>query len=124
MQAVTFSAAVPAAAWARLTALAIALFLVAVPLDGAAQSLGDARAAGIFGETRGGYIALVDRTAPAAYKALMDRINTARRKDFAKLASQNGISVDQAGRIAAERIIGGLPAGAVYEGAGGGWKRK
>jgi len=109
-------------------ALLVASLLLALatlgPAPAAAASLAEARAQGIFGETRNGYVDLVDRNAPADYKALMAQINAARRADFANLAKKNGIPVEAAGKIVAQEIIEKLPAGAYYEGPSGGWVRK
>lgn len=112
----------------RRLALLVATLLLALAALGlspaSAVSLAEARAQGIFGETRAGYVDLVDRNAPAEYKALMAQINAARRVDFANIAKKNGIPVDTAGKIVAKEIIEKLPAGAYYEGPSGGWVRK
>lgn len=98
---------------------AIGLFLASQAF---AMDLAQARAQGLVGETLDGYIAAV--TASAEANAVVSDINARRRAEYAKISKDNGQSVAVVGKVAAERIIGGLPSGSYYKGADGSWKRK
>lgn len=98
---------------------AIGLFLAGQAF---AMELSQARAQGLVGETLDGYIAAV--TASADANAVVADINARRRAEYTKISKDNGQSVAVVGKVAAERIIGGLPSGSYYKGADGSWKRK
>ncbi len=98
---------------------AIGLFLASQAF---AMDLSQARAQGLVGETLDGYIAAV--TASAEANAVVSDINARRREEYAKISKDNGQPVAVVGKVAAERIIGGLPSGSYYKSADGSWKRK
>lgn len=86
------------------------------------MELAQARAQGLVGETADGYIAVVNASPDA--NAVVAEINARRRAEYTKISKDNGQSVAVVGKVAAERIIGGLPAGSYYKGADGSWKKK
>lgn len=100
------------------------LFAAAVVLSGEAFALdlASARAQGLVGETGTGYIAAVTPSGDA--NAVVADINAARKAEYERIARENGQSVAVVGKVAAERIIGGLPSGSFYKGADGAWKKK
>ena len=89
-----------------------------------ASSLQEGRSNGVFGETENGYIALVQEEASASFQTLMKKINAARRADFTRIAAKNNISIQDAGKIAAQKIIQNLPSGSYYKGPNGQWVQK
>ena len=102
---------------AILFAAALALSSEAFALD-----LAQARAQGLVGETPTGFIAPVTSSADA--NAVVADINARRKAEYEKISRENGQSVSVVGKVAAERIIGGLPSGSYYQGTDGSWKKK
>ncbi|MEM6492158.1 MAG: DUF1318 domain-containing protein [Pseudomonadota bacterium] len=98
-------------------ALAFAGFAAANPLD-------DARAQGWLGERPDGYIGLVDPSAPASAKALMDDVNAKRRALYAQRAAAAGVRISDYQAIAAGEIFDSLPRGVFVMDASGAWSRK
>lgn len=100
------------------------LFAAAVALSGEAFALdlAQARAQGLVGETATGYIAAVTPSAEAS--AVVSDVNARRKAEYEKISQQNGQPVAVVGKVAAERIIGGLPSGSYYMGADGSWTKK
>jgi uncharacterized protein YdbL (DUF1318 family) len=87
-----------------------------------ALELSQARAQGIVGENLDGYIAAV--TASAEAGAVVSEVNTRRRAEYEKISKENGQPVSVVAKVAAERIINGLPSGSYYKAPDGSWKRK
>ncbi len=106
-----------------IAALAIAVMSAVAALPAAAISLDAARTQGLVGETRSGYLAPV-RTPSGDVQQLIESVNAKRRDHYRRIASQNGVGIEEVGRLSAEKIINGLPGGAFYQGSSGGWQRK
>lgn len=87
-----------------------------------ALDLHGARASGQVGEKADGYVAALQSSPDV--DALVADVNAKRRTEYQKISAQNGQTVDVVGRVAAEAIIGKLPAGASYQDASGNWKKK
>jgi len=104
-------------------ALAVGLIAANVSGDAAAISLNEARASGAVGETRSGFLAPV-RGPTAEVQALIQTVNAQRRSHYQSIAQRNGLRIEEVGRLSAEKIINGLPAGAYFQGANGAWTRK
>ncbi len=104
--------------------LAITLFVTGLALAGNAYALdlAQARAQGLVGEKLDGYVAAVTPSADA--NAVVSDVNTRRRAEYEKISKDNGQPVSVVAKIAAERIIGGLPDGSYYKAADGSWKKK
>ena len=103
-----------------LAALTVALTRAVAPAS--AQSLDQLRQSGAIGERFDG-IAVV-RQGGASAQAIVDQINRKRRQIYAKRASQQGVSVDQVGRVYAKSIIGKAPRGTWLLDESGRWRRK
>lgn len=103
-----------------LTPLLLAAMLFAAPAF--AASLQDARARGMVGETLSGYVAVVQESAEAL--AVANEVNAARRAEYARIAAENGQSVEIVAQLASEQIINNLPPGSYYKGADGMWKKR
>lgn len=103
----------------RLAALA-PLFALAAP-SAKAQSLDQLRASGAIGERFDGYC--VARSGGAA-TAVVNAVNAERRKIYAKRAAEQGVPVDQVGRVYAKQIFDGAPSGTFFQQEGGKWIQK
>ena len=87
----------------KTLALIVVLSVAWVPVAGA-DELGDAKAAGLVGETWRGYLAPVNDATPAV-TALVERINSARRAAYAKGAANTGGTIEEVGLVIAQRVI-------------------
>ncbi len=101
-------------------ALAVALSLAVAPAS--AQSLDQLRKSGAVGERFDGFA--VARQGGGSARAIVDQINAKRRQIYAKRASQQGVSVDQVGRVYAKTIQGKAPRGTWFLDQSGRWRRK
>jgi len=100
---------------------ALVLTLAAPPAD--AIGLQAARSQGLVGETPSGFVAPV-KSPTADVRKLVSEVNAQRRSEYQRIASRNGLGVEQVGRITAEKLINGLPRGVFYQDARGSWLRK
>jgi len=103
-------------------ALLMALAAVAA-LPAGAIELEAARAQGLVGETRSGFVAPVN-AASAEVQSLVEDVNAKRRSHYLSIARRNGVDLEEVGRMTAEKLINGLPSGAYFEAASGGWRQK
>ena len=99
------------------------LMLIVTP-TALAQSLEDAKASGLIGEQRDGYIGLVQGSAPPAVISLVEDVNRQRRERYQQIASENGISVDQVAQLAFNKAVEATRSGHFLEDANGRWVRK
>lgn len=107
----------------RILALALAA-LCAAPLPAAAQSLDEAKAAGLVGEKIDGFVDVVPADAPAEVRAMVERINAERRARYAEIAQKQNAPVDAVAKIAGEKLVERAPAGQYVLGADGQWRQK
>lgn len=105
------------------TTLMLCLSLLWIP-SAFAQSLDEAKASGLIGEKRDGYIGLVQSSAPAAIVQLIDDVNRQRRARYEQIARENGISVEQVAQLAYARAVEATRSGHFVEDANGRWVRK
>lgn len=107
---------------ALMTAL-MWLMLLSIP-TAFAQTLDEAKAAGLIGEKSDGYIGLVQGTAPAAVEQLVTSVNNQRRERYEQIARENGISISQVAQLAYARAVEATRSGNYVEDASGRWVRK
>ena len=108
----------------RIAVLAMALALWAgLAPPAMAIGLQAARAQGLVGETRSGFVAPV-KPPSGAVRALVNKVNAQRRAQYKKIASRNGVGVEAVGRLTAQKVINGLPRGSYYQSSNGRWVRK
>lgn len=91
-----------------------ALGLAALLCLGAAAhaiDLDAAKTSGLVGETTEGYVDLVNPSAPAEVRALVDDVNARRRAEYERIARENGITREQVEVLAAKKAIEKTPAG-------------
>jgi uncharacterized protein YdbL (DUF1318 family) len=89
-----------------------------------ADSLDQARAAGLVGERPDGYVAAVSANAPADVMSLVQSVNAQRLQRYQQIAGEKGVPVQQVGAITAEKIIAKLKPGWYYMNASGQWVQK
>lgn len=106
-----------------LAALVAVLILTFAAPSAEAIGLQAARSQGLVGETSSGFVAAV-KSPTADVRKLVNQVNAQRRSEYKRIASRNGIGVEQVGRITAEKLINGLPRGAFYQSAQGRWVQK
>jgi uncharacterized protein YdbL (DUF1318 family) len=83
--------------------LAISLPLMAMTLQQAMSSLGNAKAQGLVGEQPDGYLGVVVPSADT--KEVVNLINNARRSQYEKLAKDNGLSLPDVEAMAGQKAI-------------------
>jgi uncharacterized protein len=109
--------------WLRAAFAVLALCLMASIAH--ADSLDDARAAGLLGERPDGYVDIVAASAPPEIQALKEQINAERRKFYQKLAGEKGVPVEEVAALAAEKTISQrLKPGMYYMNSSGQWVQK
>lgn len=102
-------------------AFAMALFAPAAHAD----ALDNAKASGVVGEQRDGYLGIVSSGADAATQRLVQDINLKRRDRYRQIAqSTPGSTLADVEALAGSKIIGQTPAGQYVQNASGAWVRK
>jgi uncharacterized protein YdbL (DUF1318 family) len=105
--------------------LAITLMtLCSAALPALAQSLDQAKAAGLVGEKVDGFVGVVDANAPAEVRAMVERINAERRAKYAEIAQKQNAPMDAVAKIAGQKLIERAPSGQYVLGADGRWRQK
>lgn len=84
----------------------------------------DAKAQGLVGEAKTGYIAAVQANANAEVRALVADVNAKRRASFQGTAKKTGISVAQVANRFYEIAVQKTAAGHYYQDSGGRWRKK
>lgn len=87
-----------------------------------ALDLDAAKAQGLVGETRNGYVAAVNPTAEV--NALVMSVNEARKAEYAAIAAQNGQDVSVVEKLAAAKAYELTAKGHFVKDAGGNWVKK
>jgi uncharacterized protein YdbL (DUF1318 family) len=104
-----------------LLLLSLSLPAVALNLNDAMSALSDAKASGQLGEMPNGYLGVVTGGGQAAEIAQL--INQARRAEYQKLATQNGIKLSDVEIIAGKKAVDKTPVGQYIQ-LDGKWQRK
>jgi len=84
----------------------------------------DAKAQGLVGEAKTGYIAAVQTPASADVRALIADVNAKRKSSFQNAARKTGASVTQVANRFYETAVQKTAAGHYYQDAGGRWRKK
>jgi uncharacterized protein len=101
------------------------LFLALTATVAQADSLDDARAAGLLGERPDGYVDIVTASPTPDILSLKEQINAQRRKFYQQLAGEKGVPVEEVGALAAEKTIAQkLKPGMFYMNSSGQWVQK
>ena len=104
-----------------LLALGLSLPALALDLPGAMTALPAAKSAGQLGEQTDGYLGVVQPGGQAGEIARL--INQARRAEYQKLATQNGIRLSDVEALAGKKAVEKTPAGQFIR-IDGQWRRK
>ena len=105
--------------------LTVLMLCVAWPGGAFADSLDDARAAGLVGERPDGYVDYVTPNPTPDLRKLVDSINAQRRKVYEQLAGEKGVPAEEVGALAAEKTISPrLKPGWYYLNSSGQWVKK
>ncbi|MCH2547366.1 MAG: YdbL family protein [Alphaproteobacteria bacterium] len=105
-----------------LALLTVLLSVAAVPAF--AMSLDSAKAKGLVGERLDGYISAVSSSPSSDVASLVNTINSARKDEYAKIASRNGQPVSVVEKLAAAKLIERLDHGTYFMDKGGNWIKK
>jgi uncharacterized protein YdbL (DUF1318 family) len=105
-----------------LAALLLALSFSAGAVQ--AQSLDSLRAGGVVGEQFDGYLVLRDTGAPESVRSLVDGVNAKRRQIYGQRAAEQGVAIDQVGRVYAEEIFEDAEKGTWFLTESGDWIQK
>jgi uncharacterized protein len=89
-----------------------------------ADSLDQARAAGLVGERPDGLVAPVSSNAPADILSLVQSVNAKRLEKYQQISAEKGVPAEQVGAITGEKIISKLKPGWYYMDASGNWVQK
>lgn len=110
---------------ALLTGLVLALCLsgnvLAMSLEEAKNQLESVKTEGQVGETQSGYLKVVGSNGQA--REVVEVINEARRREYARIAQKHDIPVTQVETVAGQKAIEKTPEGQFVE-IDGQWKRK
>lgn len=111
---------------ALLKTLAAALALsAAAPAYAASATVEAAKASCVIGEQTDGYLGVIDNAkADEALKREVRSINQQRKAAYAELAAKNGVTIEQAAQVTAERLLNGAPSGHCIQAPDGGWVKK
>ncbi|HEB80098.1 MAG TPA: DUF1318 domain-containing protein [Rhodospirillales bacterium] len=105
-----------------LTSLMVVAALGLSPAPAAAQSLDQLRASGAVGEGADGFVRV--RTPGGGAQAVADTVNAKRRAIYSKRAAEQGVALEEVGRVYFDQIINKAPAGTWYLNKSGAWVRK
>lgn len=98
-----------------VVALVFSVQALALDLDGAKQQ-------GLVGEQPNGYLGVVKAT-PEAVELVSD-INRKRRQAYQRIASENGITLEQVAHLAGQKAIARTESGGYVKTPSGQWVRK
>lgn len=99
----------------------VALVLAAAPAS--ARALDQARSQGLVGDQADGYLGVVS-AAPPNVVAEVQRINLERREEYARIAQEQGASVEAVGAIFGQQLFQRTRSGEYFRDATGQWVRK
>lgn len=108
----------------RLITRTVALCLLLLASLATAQSLDEAKAAGLIGEKSDGYLGLVQSDAPTAVAELVRSVNRQRRERYEQIARDNDIPINTVAQLAYARAVEATRSGNYIEDANGDWVRK
>jgi uncharacterized protein YdbL (DUF1318 family) len=90
-----------------------------------ADTAGQLRASGQIGEQADGYLGLVGASAPANLRSQMDSVNIERRAAYTRLASQRGVTIEEAAAATACQIFASrIGPGQSYRLTDGVWRQR
>ncbi len=110
---------------ARSLLVAFALSTAAAPAFAASAAVEAAKAKCVVGEQTDGYLGVIDAVkADEALKREVRSINQQRKAAYAELATRNGVTIEQAAQVTAERLLNSAPPGHCIQSPEGAWVKK
>lgn len=106
----------------RVFKYALLAFMLVCSAQALALGLDAAKSQGLVGEQPNGYLGVVKAT-PAAVQLVSD-INGKRRQAYARIAQQNGITVEQVEALAGQKAIAKTAPGNYIKTPSGQWVKK
>jgi hypothetical protein len=107
------------------TTFIAALALTAAPAFAAPAAIETAKAQCIVGEQTDGYLGVIDNAkADEALRREVRSVNQQRKAAYAELAARNGVTIEQAAQVTAERLLNQAPSGHCIQTPEGGWVKK
>jgi uncharacterized protein YdbL (DUF1318 family) len=105
---------------------AVVVLMTAATAAAASPTVDTAKAGCIVGEQYDGYLGVIDAGAASeALKREVRSINLQRKAAYASLAERNGVTVDVAATLTAEKLLIGAPSGqCILPQAGATWQKK
>lgn len=100
------------------------VFLALLMQSAWAIDIQTAKAQGLVGEARTGYIAAVQRPASADVQALIREVNAKRKAQFESTARKNNLTVAQVSNRFYELAVQRTRKGHYYQDASGRWQKK
>ena len=107
----------------RAILLALAL-LVAVGQPASAGMLDPYKQQGLVGERPDGYAGLVDASAPADVRAMVDQVNAGRRAEYERIAAEEGTTLEAVQTVFGDTLIERAAPGTWIMTDGGQWEQK
>ncbi|MEM9234995.1 MAG: YdbL family protein [Pseudomonadota bacterium] len=110
---------------ALTAALALSLAAIAGTSSAAPAIIESAKDDCIVGERNNGYIGIIDEGAASdALRREVRSINQQRRDAYQRLASRNGVPLEAAAKVTAEKLINSAPSGHCVQNEAGTWVKK
>ncbi len=110
---------------AKSLSVAFALSIAAAPAYAASAAIEAAKSKCVVGEQTDGYLGVIDAAkADEALKREVRAVNQQRKAAYAELATRNGVTIEQAAQVTAERLLNSAPAGQCIQSPDGGWVKK
>lgn len=104
--------------------LLAAILLVFALQSAWAIDIGSAKAQGLVGEAKTGFLAAVETPASAEVKALISSVNAKRRAQFERTAQKTNTTVPQVANRFYELAVQKTRPGHYYQDKNGRWKKK
>ncbi len=104
--------------WTLITLLTV------FSLSAWALDLDDAKASGLVGETPTGYLAAVSDSPSAEVTALVNEVNSKRKKQYGEIASKRNIPLNAVEKLAAKKAYEKTESGHYVKNASGAWEKK
>ncbi len=106
--------------------LGLALFLtLSSTMAADAQGILDPyKAQGLVGERPDGFAGVVSSSAPADVAAKVRQVNDARRAEYARIAQQQGTTIDAVQAVFGKKLIARTAAGQYYMNPSGQWVKR
>ena len=109
----------------QLLASTLAAALVLSAAYAGTPTIDAAKAQCVIGEQTDGYLGIIEPAkADEALRREVRSINQQRKAAYADLAAKNGVTIEQAAQVTAERLLNGAPSGHCIQSPDGGWVKK